>query len=192
MSAQPRRSGIGVRRTTVVLAATAACLAAAVFAAAAVAKTLTLSVAKNAKVTDNSTTPHTTSMENLGVNSRGRAVYTLSGETPQHVKCTKASMCLNFWFPVTANSKKSLSKSKSIKGKLGLWHRGNTKQVTLNNHPLYTFALDTKKNEATGQNIKSFGGTWNVVKTSSSSSSSPPPPMQPSPPSPTPPTYPPY
>ncbi len=188
MSAQPRRSGgVRVRRTAVALAATAVCLASAVFAAVAVAKTLTLSVAKNAKVTDTAT--QMTSMENLAVNSRGFAVYTLSGETPTHVECTKASGCLGFWFPVTASSKKSLSKSKSIKGKLGLWHRGATKQVTLNNHPLYTFKLDSK-HEAMGQNIKSFGGTWNVVKTSSSTSTSPPP-MQPGP-SPTPPTYPTY
>ena len=183
MSAQPRRAGIRPRRTAVVLAATAACLAVAVFAAVAVAKTLTLSVAKNAKVTDTAT--NTTSMENLAVNSRGRAVYTLSGETPQHVKCTKAIGCLGFWFPVTASSKKSLSKDKSIKGKLGLWHRGSTKQVTLNNHPLYTFKLDTRRNEANGQNITSFGGTWHVVKSSSSSTSSPPP-MQPPNPNPNP------
>src|ERR1700729_3903752 len=99
MSAQPRRSGIRVRRAAVVLATTAACLATAVFAAVAVAKTMTLTVAKNSKVMDNTT--HATGLENVAVNSRGFVVYTLSGETPQHVKCTKASGCLGFWFPVT-------------------------------------------------------------------------------------------
>jgi predicted lipoprotein with Yx(FWY)xxD motif len=186
MSAQPRRAGIRVRRSAVILAATAACLGAALLAAVAVAKTMTLSVAKNAKVTDMST--HTSKLENVGVDSRGFAVYTLSGETSHHVKCTKASGCLNFWFPVTAKSKQSLSKSKSIKGKLGLWHRGNIKQVTLNDHPLYTFKLDTSKRQATGQNVVSFGGTWHVVTASGGSSSSPPPmsPPNPTPPYPTP------
>src|SRR5437016_13181988 len=121
MSAQPRRAGIRLRRSTLILAATAACLGAGALAAVAVAKTMTLSVAKNAKVTDMST--HTTKLENLEVDSRGFAVYTLSGETSHHVECTRASGCLTFWFPVTAKSKQSLSKSKSINGKLRLWHR---------------------------------------------------------------------
>lgn len=186
MSAQSRRVGIRLR-TAVVLATTAACLTGAAVAAVAVAKTMTLTVAKNAKVSDMG---QSTKLENIAVNSRGFAVYTLSGETPQHVLCTKAKGCLGFWFPVTASSKNSLSKSKSIKGKLALWHRGATKQVTLNNHPLYTFKLDTSKGKATGQNINSFGGIWHVVASSSSSGSggSPgsPPPMT----TPTTPTYP--
>jgi predicted lipoprotein with Yx(FWY)xxD motif len=172
-----------LRRSAVVLATTAACLGAFVLAAAAVAKTLTLSVAKNAKVTDMAA--NSTKLQNIAVNSRSFAAYTLSGETTHHVKCTKANGCLSFWFPVTASSKQSLSKDKSIKGKLGLWHRGSTKQVTLNNDPLYTFKLDTSKRAATGQNITSFGGTWHVVTasggSSSGGSSGSPPPMSPTP-----------
>jgi predicted lipoprotein with Yx(FWY)xxD motif len=183
MSAQPRRSGFRLRRSAVVLATTAAFLGAFVMAGIAVAKSMTLSVAKNAKVTDMSTS--TTKLQNIAVNSRGFAVYTLSGETTNHVKCKKSNGCLAFWFPVTASSKQSLAKDKSIKGHLGLWHRGSTKQVTLNNDPLYTFKLDTSKRAATGQNITSFGGTWHVVTasggSSSGGSSGSPPPMSPTP-----------
>jgi predicted lipoprotein with Yx(FWY)xxD motif len=182
MSAELGRAGIRPRRAAPVLATVAACLAAAALAAPAalaVAKTLTLTVANNAKVSDMG---QATTLKNIAVNSGGFAVYTLSGETPQHVKCTRASGCLSFWFPVTASSKKSLSKPKSIKGKLGLWHRGAIKQVTLNNHPLYTFKLDTSKRQAQGQNVKSFGGTWHVTTAQGSSNSGgSSPPMSPSP-----------
>jgi hypothetical protein len=44
--------------------------------------------------------------------------------------------------------------------------------VTLAGHPLYTFIVDTKKNDATGEGIVHFGGTWHVIKSSSSSKTS--------------------
>jgi predicted lipoprotein with Yx(FWY)xxD motif len=147
--------------------------------AAAVARTLTLHVARNAKVTDFNT--HATALENVAVNSRGFVVYTLSGETTHHVKCTRASGCLKFWFPVTVRSAKQLSKAKGINGKLRIWHRGNMSQVTLNGHPLYTFVLDTSKDHANGQNVRSFNGIWKVVTAKVKSSGTPAPPMAPSP-----------
>jgi Secreted repeat of unknown function len=38
--------------------------------------------------------------------------------------------------------------------------------VVLNGQPLYRFAEDHAKDEANGQNIKSFGGTWHALGTS--------------------------
>jgi predicted lipoprotein with Yx(FWY)xxD motif len=151
----------------------------AVITAAAVAKTLTLKVAKQAQVTNLSTMA--TTLENIAVNSHGKAVYTLSGETIHHVKCTKGSGCLNIWLPVTATSAKKLAKANGIKGKLRLWHRGHTSQVTLNGHPLYTFVVDTSKNHATGEGIKSFNGTWHVVKASGAGAGGSSPPSSPGP-----------
>ncbi len=65
-----------------------------------------------------------------------------------------------------------LSKASGISGKLGTWKRGKILQATLGGHPLYTFAFDTKKNDATGEGLRTFGGTWHVVKARPSSSSS--------------------
>ena len=98
------------------------------------------------------------------VNSKGRAVYTLSGDTTKHPKCTKASGCFGFWPPVTVSSAKGLSKAAGVKGKLGTFKRNGIIQVTLGGHPLYTFANDRKKANATGQSLHSFGGIWHVVK----------------------------
>ena len=67
---------------------------------------------------------------------------------------------------------------KGVTGKVGVWHHNGMNQVTLNGHPLYTYAADSA-GSASGQGLKSFGGTWwlltssgSVMANSSSKSSS--------------------
>jgi predicted lipoprotein with Yx(FWY)xxD motif len=145
-----------------IVVAALAGLASAAMVGLAVAKTLTLQVAKGASVT-NSVTGSTTT-EAIVINTKGRAVYTLSGDTTKHPKCTKANTCFQFWPPVTVSSAKGLSKAAGVKGKLGVFKRNGIMQVTLGGHPLYTFSQDHKKNNATGEAINGFGGIWHVVK----------------------------
>jgi predicted lipoprotein with Yx(FWY)xxD motif len=131
----------------------------AVLTGLAIAKTFTLTVARNATVAGKT--------EAIAVVAHGRPVYTLSGETARHLKCTKANQCLSFWFPVTVKSRKSKpTAAPGIKGKLGKIRRNGVFQVTLSGHPLYTFKFDSKADVATGEGIKSFGGVWHVVKAS--------------------------
>jgi predicted lipoprotein with Yx(FWY)xxD motif len=170
----------------VILAAVVAGIATASLAGLAVAKSFTLNVGKNAKVTNFNT--HATTTENVATNSKRFVIYTLSGDSKQHPKCTKANGCFGFWPPLKAKSSNAqrLSKASAIKGRFGIWKRDKFNQVTLNGHPLYTFSMDTKKNTAGGEALKSFGGTWHVVKSSqqskgSGTSSPSPPPMSPSP-----------
>jgi predicted lipoprotein with Yx(FWY)xxD motif len=144
----------------VVIAALAG-LASAALVGLAVAKTLTLQVAKNASVTNQS---GSTKTESIVVNSKGRAVYTLSGDTTKHPKCTRANGCFGFWPPVTVSSAKGLSKAAGVKGKLGTFKRSGIIQVTLGGHPLYTFANDHARATATGEALNAFGGIWHVVK----------------------------
>jgi len=138
-------------------------------AAVALAKTFTLNVAKNATVTNAQTMA--TTHENIGVNGRGFAVYWLSGDSKSHPKCTQANECFRFWPPVTAASAKALSKASGISGKLTSWTRDGFTQAVLGGHPIYTFAPDTKKHDATGDHVVSFGGTWHVVTASAGSTS---------------------
>jgi predicted lipoprotein with Yx(FWY)xxD motif len=156
-------------RSIVIVLAGVAGFAIAAFGAIAVAKTFTLKVAKNAKVVNFNT--HAVSNEAIVTASSGFALYTLSGETPHHLKCTSAQ-CLSFWPPLKAKSAKSLSKATGIKGKLGVIHRKGFTQVTLAGHPLYRFAPDKKNQGATGQDVMNFGGTWHVVTASSHKTSS--------------------
>ena len=154
-------------------------------AAVALAKTFTLNVAKNATVTNAQTMA--TTHENIGVNGRGRAVYWLSGDSKSHPKCTQANQCFKFWPPVTAASAKALSKASGISGKLTSWKRDGFTQAVLGGHPIYTFAPDTKKDDATGDHVVGFGGTWHVVTASGSTSANT---NQPSNPNPNPNPYP--
>lgn len=107
-------------------------------------------------------------LSNVVTNSRGVTVYTLSGDTPHHLKCTKASGCLTFWPPVTVRTAHTrLSAAPGIHGRLALLHRDGFFQVTLGGHPLYTFFGDHgRRRSTTGQGIVSFGGTWKVVTVS--------------------------
>ena len=161
-----------LRRVHVAIVAAAfAGLASAALVGLAVARTLTLQTATGASVTNQS---GSTKTENIVVNSKGRAVYTLGGDTTTHQKCTRANGCFAFWPPVTVSSAKNLSKAAGVKGKLGTFKRSGIIQVTLGGHPLYTFANDRKKDNATGEGINAFKGIWHVVKDPGASSNSSP------------------
>lgn len=160
----PKPSGAArSRRLAIVLVTALLGVGTAALAAVAVAKTFTLTIARNASVTNANT--HVTTQANIVTASRGMAVYTLSGDTKSHPKCTKANGCFSFWPPVRVSSASKLSKAPGIKGTLGTWRRDGFIQVTLSGHPLYTFASDSR-DHATGDGFVGFKGTWHVIKTS--------------------------
>ena len=100
--------------------------------------------------------------ESIGVNSRGVAVYTLSGDTTRHMECRKNNGCFAFWPPVTVHG--HATKASSINGKLGSFKRNGFTQVTLNGQPLYTYSGDgNRAGVVHGNGIRTFGGTWHVV-----------------------------
>jgi predicted lipoprotein with Yx(FWY)xxD motif len=109
--------------------------------------------------------PVGTGHANVLTTAGGATIYTLSGETTRHPKCTKANHCLRYWHPVTVGSGVTPTKPSNVRGRLGVWRRDGFRQVTLNGHPLYTFAGDTKAGMATGAGVHSFGGTWKVIRT---------------------------
>jgi predicted lipoprotein with Yx(FWY)xxD motif len=150
-------------------------LALAAFTGMALAKSFTLKVAKNEKVSNITNPKQATKTESILVNSKGAAVYTLSGDTKSHPKCLDA-MCRMFWPPVTvASPKTKLAAAPGVKGKLAVVHRGKIFQVTLNGRPLYTFLQDKSKGKAVGDGVVAFKGTWHVwVATSSKGTNSPP------------------
>lgn len=166
MNPFPSRPQAHRLRTAAIAAVAVACLTAAALVGVALAKSFTLQVARNAKVTDQS---GSTKRENIAV-AGGFAVYRLSGDSRQHPECTRANGCFTFWPPVTAGSARKASKASGIGGKLGVWHHDGLFQLTLAGHPLYRFSQDSARDHATGEGIVSFGGTWHVVKAAGSSS----------------------
>jgi predicted lipoprotein with Yx(FWY)xxD motif len=130
---------------------------AAVMAAAAVKnKHYMLNVVKNVMVSGHD--------DAVVANSHDLTLYYLSPETKSHPLCTAASGCFAFWPPdKVGTAHATLTKAPGIKGKLGTWSRDGFIQLTLGGHPLYFFASDHHKHDATGEAIKSFGGVWHVV-----------------------------
>jgi predicted lipoprotein with Yx(FWY)xxD motif len=111
--------------------------------------------------------------ETIVVNSSGRTLYVLKPETTHHLLC-KTQSCFKIWHPVKVSSRNAkLTEASGIKGKLGILHRDGFNQVTLAGDPLYTFAFDTAKGQASGQGIHSFGGTWHVVTATASTTMTP-------------------
>jgi len=91
------------------------------------------------------------------VTASGRTLYTLSAEVHGRFICTGG--CLSTWIPlkVPAGAK--------VEGvaKLGVLKRpGGTRQATLNGHPLYTFAGDSKKGDVNGEGFMDVG-TWHAA-----------------------------
>lgn len=107
-------------------------------------------------------------------NLKGRTLYTLSSE--KNGKFTCMASCVGAWPPliVPAGTKPTgptaLGVVKRPEGKM---------QVTFKGRPLYTFSGDTKKGDANGEGIVSFGGTWHAASTGKISTS---PPESPQPP----------
>jgi predicted lipoprotein with Yx(FWY)xxD motif len=98
------------------------------------------------------------------VSSSGRAVYTLTGDSKTHAECTSAGGCWSVWPPVTVGKGQKPSKGSGVSGTLSVWSHSGINQVLQNGHPLYTFSGDSSAHVAHGNGIRSFGGTWFVVR----------------------------
>jgi predicted lipoprotein with Yx(FWY)xxD motif len=115
-----------------------------------------------------------------------RTLYRLRPETARSPLCTSSS-CLSIWKPLLVASKSTTVKLPAgVSGTVGFLKRKTKYQVTLSSHPLYTFASDSRAGQAKGQGIKSFGGTWLVIKVKTAPKPAPQPDPSPSP------GYPPY
>ena len=98
------------------------------------------------------------------VDSAGKPVYLLTGDSERHPLC-ESSDCLGNW-PAVTTTLKTPRLGSGVKGKLTVWHHGHLNQVVLNGQPLYTFVGDSGGSSAAGQGLKSFGGTWKVLSSS--------------------------
>jgi predicted lipoprotein with Yx(FWY)xxD motif len=164
------------RRPPISIVVAVALLAAGATAGFALAKSFTLKVSKNVHVTNDPTKAFRVKAVNVheavAVGPTGYAVYTFQGETTHHIICKKTNNkntnCWAFWPPVSpsSGSAKGISKAPGIKGKLGSFRNHGVLQLTLNGQPLYYFTPDIGhiKKQATGDELKTFGSIWHVVK----------------------------
>jgi predicted lipoprotein with Yx(FWY)xxD motif len=163
------------RRPATILLLAVAAVAALAVASMALAKSFSLRVAKNVHVTNTPTKAFRVKAvdthEAIAVGPSGYAVYTFQGETTHHIICQKttssATNCWAFWPPVSPSGSGAPTKQSGISGKLGTFKNHGTTQLTLNGQPLYYFTPDImsgNKHQATGDQLKTFGSIWHIVK----------------------------
>jgi predicted lipoprotein with Yx(FWY)xxD motif len=162
------------RRSVATLAAIAAA-AGLVVAGLALASSFTLKVSRGVHVTNTPTAAFRVKAVNtheaVAVGPSGYAVYTFQSETTHHIICKKTTNkntnCWAFWPPVSVKAGQAISKNPSISGRLGSFRNHGQRQLTLNGQPLYYFTPDImshNKRQALGDELKTFGSIWHIVK----------------------------
>ena len=170
------------RRSAATLLVAVAGLAVLVVAGMAIANSPTLRVTTNVHVTNVPTAKFAVKPVNtheaVAVGPSGFAVYAFQGETTHHIICKKttsqATNCWAFWPPVSPSGG-AVTKQSGISGTLGTFKNHGVTQLTLNGQPLYYFTPDImakNKHQALGDELKTFGSIWHIVKASGSSSPS--------------------
>ena len=170
-------------RSAAILLAAVAGVAVLAVAGMAIASSPTLRVTQNVHDTNTPTNAFRVKAvdthEAVAVGPTGFAVYTFQGETTHHIICQKtasqATNCWAFWPPVSPSAGGAVTKQSGISGKLGTFKNHGQTQLTLNGQPLYYFTPDImakNKHQAVGDELKTFGSIWHIVKASGSSSPS--------------------
>jgi len=102
--------------------------------------------------------------EGLGkilVNSQGRTLYLFQKDSGTTSECTGA--CAANWPPLRANSPPRIGGGANASLVATTMRSDGGRQITYNNHPLYTFVKDTKAGDANGEGLTAFGGTWYAI-----------------------------
>ena len=103
------------------------------------------------------------------VGPNGHTLYVFMTDTPGTSTCF--DQCEANWPPLIVSSGQSPTKALGVLGSLGTYERPNgSRQVTLDDHPLYYWAFDSAPGDATGQGV---GGVWFVVNAQAQSPSNP-------------------
>jgi predicted lipoprotein with Yx(FWY)xxD motif len=105
-----------------------------------------------------------TTLGKVLVDARGRTLYLFAKDKRGRSACYGA--CATYWPPLVSTAKPQ--EGRGVRASLlGLTTRTDGKrQVTYAGHPLYTFSLDTRAGQTSGQGLTDFGGSWNAVAAS--------------------------
>lgn len=103
---------------------------------------------------------------NVLVDSKGMTLYTLTKDG-KAVPCT--GQCLTFWPPLLLPTGDSKPVAPGISN-LAIAMTSAGKEVSYKGLPLHTFVMDKAPGQTNGEGINTFGGTWHVVKLTSTTS----------------------
>jgi predicted lipoprotein with Yx(FWY)xxD motif len=119
------------------------------------------SVAGAATQTNATVSLRKTKLGPILVNSRGHTLYLFAKDRNGRSACSGS--CARFWPPLL--SRRKPTGDPGVKASLlGTTRRGNgSVQVTYNRHPLYTYALDKRAGQTSGEGSINFGARWWAV-----------------------------
>ena len=98
--------------------------------------------------------------EDVLTNTKAMTLYYLTSDSATAVKCSGG--CATNWPPLLLPSGDPAA-SLTLPGSLTTATTANGRQVLYQGHPLYTFVRDKTSNDANGEGINAFGGTWHVA-----------------------------
>jgi predicted lipoprotein with Yx(FWY)xxD motif len=102
-----------------------------------------------------------TGLGKIIVNSRGRTLYLFEKDKRNRSACSGA--CASYWPPLLAHGK-PIAAGGAKQALIGTIKRANgTRQVTYAGHPVYTYVLDTKRGQTTGEGSTLFGAGWDAL-----------------------------
>ncbi len=109
------------------------------------------------------------------VTGTGFTLYTNTRERAGRIHCV--GQCRALWPPLLVAGNAKLSAGAGVaRARLGTIRRPDGgRQVTYRGLPLYRFASDKSRGQATGQGFKDLGGTWGVVGLAGAAVPPPPP-----------------
>jgi predicted lipoprotein with Yx(FWY)xxD motif len=102
--------------------------------------------------------------ESLGkilVNSRGHTLYLFQRDSGKTSECTGA--CAANWPPLLEKAAPKVGTGATTSLLASATRPDGSRQITYNNHPLYTFVKDTKPGDTNGEGLTAFGGTWYAI-----------------------------
>ena len=108
-----------------------------------------------------------TSLGTILVDQQGMTVYVFANDPADSSACTGS--CASNWPPVEPPTASPTS-APDVTGALGSFTRDDgSQQLTIANHPLYTFVGDTAPGQTNGHGRSLDGGLWSAVSPDGSS-----------------------
>jgi predicted lipoprotein with Yx(FWY)xxD motif len=101
------------------------------------------------------------SLGKILVNSQGRTLYLFQKDSGATSECTGA--CAANWPPLRANGSPAIGGGAQASLLASTKRPDGSRQITYNDHPLYTFVKDTKAGDTNGEGLSAFGGTWYAI-----------------------------
>jgi predicted lipoprotein with Yx(FWY)xxD motif len=102
-----------------------------------------------------------TGLGRIVVDGGGRTLYLFEKDRRGRSAC--AGACATYWPPLLTHGK-PIATGGARQSLLGAIRRADgTRQVTYAGHPLYRFALDTRRGQTKGEGLNDFGAGWDAL-----------------------------